>query len=183
MFRLVSHVSETFRFNVKSMPGKKDSFSTRKTVYVKRGNDHFASKSWTHSSPFLRNMRCLCLSSINYSLGSQPWEQTFHRELGEKKENRILVFCTMHRGWGCRPWFLCTFILPLHTFRLSVKVVFSVFFFQSVFSALLHLSESLQRQWKFLNTEEKLGIWLWHSSGCWNKSSSPRRRRTLIDIY
>lgn len=75
------------------------------------------------------------------------------------------------------PWFLCTFILPLLTFWKVLVLCFSLFFF-SLFSC---LSGSLQRQRGFHNTEIKLGIWLWRSSGCWNKPFSPRRRWTLKD--
>lgn len=166
MFRLVSHVSETFCFYVKI-------YAWKEGLVLYQKNSTWEDREWSFCLWILNTLQSLpekyevfMFELYKSFFGRPALRADFSQGFGEKKENRILVVYAIHDGWGCRPWFLCTFFLPLDTIRLSVKVVFQSFFFQSVFSILLRLSESLQRQCKFLNTEEKLVIWLWCSSGC-----------------
>lgn len=147
---------------------------------MKTANYHFASKCGnTHTLQSLPGKYEVFMFEL-----LNTWKPALRADFSqENKENKILLVCTVHHGWGFRPWFLCIFSLPLFTFWLSARAVFSTLRLKSVFSVLLWLSGSLQRQQKFHNTEEKLGIWLWCPSGCWNKPSAPRRRRILKNIY
>lgn len=148
---------------------------------MKRANYHFASKSWKHTHSPVPSWQIWGV----YVWAPQhvPWEASPESRLltGNQgnKEHKILFLCTVHHGSRFRLRFLCIFSLPLFTSWLSIRAVVFTLLLKSIFSVLLWLSGSLQRQWKFHNTEEKLGIWLWRPSGCWNKPSAPRRSRIL----